>query len=127
VADAVAVSHTFAPFDPDGLAVSQIFLEELDLSTPNIYHFDVRAVRRPAGQVLVAGPSGTHAFTTPDFLVADLEAEFGEGTGLRVFVIEEDEVEEVELDDVELAERLLAPKEIETEEIPVIDVPPDPF
>lgn len=123
--DPVAVTHTFADIDVLHTAQSQVFLTELDLSTPNIYHFDIRAVRLEGASVVEAGPSAVHAFTTPDFMVADLEAQFGEGVALRVIVIEDGN--EIELTDADLIERLLAPKQIKTDKIPLITFPPNPF
>jgi hypothetical protein len=124
-AEPTAAVHIFSALDGTLETHPQVFLSEPELSTPNVYHFVLRAVRLAGASVVAAGPSAVHAFTTPESLVAELEAQFGAGQELRVFVVE-DGVER-ELTAQELADRLLAPKTVKAFQVPLIEFPPNPF
>ncbi len=127
VAEPQAVDLGRYALSAQGKATSHLLLPETDLDTPNIYHFDVRAVRIVDERGPIAsGPPAVHAFTTPMELVEELEAEFGPGVQLRVFITGDGQGPR-ELDEFELTDRSLAPKEVKTEKIPVIEIPPDPF
>lgn len=125
-----AVSNDCFALNAQGKTKTRIRVPENALYTPNIYHFDLRAVRveDPQRGPLESGPPAVHAFTTPMMLVEGLEADFGPGTPLRTAVIGSGRPRSMrELDGAELVERALAPKEVKTPKIPLIDFPPDPF
>lgn len=132
-----AISHRHFGVSANLESTVVIFLDEPELETHNIYHFDIRAVRFTDGILHEVGSPSIHAFTTPELLVTGLEQENDTlGTTLRVIVIPDYSASWMgpgmpwgmfEVGEDWLIERSLAPKDVDIEKVPLICFPPNPF